>query len=90
MRRIAFNLSLLFLTVLFPVAAQKKRVAVLDFDYGTVKSSVAQIFGSDQDVGKGIADIPVSYTHLQGEICSLGQAEACPTNGPYFKWWGMR
>ena len=59
MRRIAFNLSLLFFTVLFPVAAQKKRVAVLDFEYGTVKSSVAQIFGSDQDVGKGIADILV-------------------------------
>jgi curli biogenesis system outer membrane secretion channel CsgG len=59
MRRIAFSLSLLLFTIVFPVAAQKKRVAVLDFDYGTVKSSVAQIFGSDQDVGKGVADILV-------------------------------
>jgi len=48
---------LLFLTVVLPAAAQKKRVAVLDFDYSTVRTSVAQIFGSDQDVGKGIADI---------------------------------
>ena len=59
MRRIAFSLSLLLLTIVFPAAAQKKRVAVSDFDYGTVRSTVAQIFGSDQDVGKGIADILV-------------------------------
>ena len=59
MRRIAFSLSLLLFTIVFPAAAQKKRVAVSDFDYGTVRSTVAQIFGSDQDVGKGIADILV-------------------------------
>ena len=35
----------------------RKRVAVLDFDYGTVRSSVAAIWGTDQDVGKGIADL---------------------------------
>jgi curli biogenesis system outer membrane secretion channel CsgG len=46
-------------TVLVPAEAQKKRVAVLDFDYSTVKTSVAQLFGSDQDVGKGIADMLV-------------------------------
>jgi len=59
MRRTTLSLCVLFLTILFPAAAQKKRVAVLDFDYGTVKSSVQQIFGSDQDVGKGIADMMV-------------------------------
>lgn len=40
-------------------AAQKKRVAVLDFDYATVSSHVAAIFGTNQDVGKGISDILV-------------------------------
>jgi curli biogenesis system outer membrane secretion channel CsgG len=40
-------------------AQDKKRVAIMDFDYGTVRTYVAQIFGSDQDVGKGIADILV-------------------------------
>jgi curli biogenesis system outer membrane secretion channel CsgG len=40
-------------------APQKKRVAVLDFDYGTVRSNVAAIWGTDQDVGKGIADMLV-------------------------------
>jgi curli biogenesis system outer membrane secretion channel CsgG len=38
---------------------QKKRVAVFNFDYGTVRSYVTAIFGSDVDVGKGIADLVV-------------------------------
>lgn len=40
-------------------AERKKRVAVFDFDYGTVRSYVAGLFGSDVDVGKGIADLIV-------------------------------
>jgi curli biogenesis system outer membrane secretion channel CsgG len=40
-------------------AGPKKRVAVMNFDYGTVRTSVAAIFGSDQDVGKGITDMLV-------------------------------
>jgi len=40
-------------------AQQKKRVAVMNFDYGTVRSTVASIFGTDQDVGKGITDLLV-------------------------------
>jgi curli biogenesis system outer membrane secretion channel CsgG len=40
-------------------AQQKKRIAILDFDYGTVRSYVASVFGADQDVGKGIADLMV-------------------------------
>jgi curli biogenesis system outer membrane secretion channel CsgG len=38
---------------------KKKRVAVLNFEYGTVSSSVAQIFGTNVDIGKGIADLLV-------------------------------
>jgi len=37
------------------VAQEKKRVAVLDFDYATVKTAVQAYFGTDQDVGKGIS-----------------------------------
>ncbi|HUK25338.1 MAG TPA: CsgG/HfaB family protein [Terriglobales bacterium] len=40
--------------------ARKKRVAVFDFDYATVHSSVAAIFGQDVDVGKGICDLLVT------------------------------
>jgi len=39
--------------------ARKKRVAIMDFDYATVHSAVASMFGSDVDVGKGIADLLV-------------------------------
>jgi curli biogenesis system outer membrane secretion channel CsgG len=39
--------------------APKKRVAVFNFEYGTVSSSVAAIFGTNHDVGKGIADLLV-------------------------------
>ena len=50
-----------FFLLVASCAAQdtRKRVAVLDFDYGTVRSSVAAIWGTDQDVGKGIADLLV-------------------------------
>src|ERR1700689_4592528 len=39
---------------------RKKRVAVFDFDYATVHSSVAALFGQDVDVGKGISDLLVT------------------------------
>jgi curli biogenesis system outer membrane secretion channel CsgG len=37
----------------------KKSVAVLNFDYSTVQSGVQAIFGTNQDVGKGVADLIV-------------------------------
>ncbi len=45
----------------------RKRVAVLDFDYGTVRSYVAQIWGTDQDIGKGIADLLVQKLVQDGK-----------------------
>lgn len=41
-------------------AGPKKRVAVMNFDYGTVRSYSQAIFGSDQDIGKGISDMLVT------------------------------
>ena len=38
---------------------RKKRVAVFDFDYATVRTGTAALFGTDIDVGKGIADLLV-------------------------------
>jgi curli biogenesis system outer membrane secretion channel CsgG len=43
-----------------PATGRKKRVAVFDFDYATVHSSVAALFGQDVDVGKGISDLLVT------------------------------
>ncbi len=39
--------------------AQKKRVAIMNFDFATVQSNVAAIFGANTDVGKGVADLIV-------------------------------
>lgn len=44
------------LLIALPSTAQKPKVAVMDFGYGTVKTTVAAIFGTDQDIGKGIVD----------------------------------
>jgi len=46
--------------------ARKKRVAVLDFDYATVRSDAAALFGSDVDVGKGITDLLIKYLVKDG------------------------
>ncbi len=43
-----------------PLSAQaRRRVAVMNFEYGTVSTAVAQIFGTNVDIGKGIADMLV-------------------------------
>jgi curli biogenesis system outer membrane secretion channel CsgG len=57
--RVVCVLAFMAVTCAAQQAPQKKRVAVLDFDYGTVRTSVAAIWGTDQDVGKGIADMLV-------------------------------
>jgi len=38
---------------------RKKRIAVMDFDYHTVESNASAIFGTNVDVGQGIADLLV-------------------------------
>lgn len=40
-------------------AQQKKRVAVFDFDYSTVQTTSAAVFGTNLDIGKGISDLIV-------------------------------
>ena len=47
-------------------AQQKKRVAVMNFDYATVQSGVQAIFGTNQDIGKGIADLLVDKLVTDG------------------------
>jgi curli biogenesis system outer membrane secretion channel CsgG len=41
------------------VEGPKKLVTIMNFDYGTVQNYVQQIFGSNQDIGKGISDMLV-------------------------------
>jgi curli biogenesis system outer membrane secretion channel CsgG len=49
-----------------PRPARKKRVAIFDFDYATVRSNSAALFGSDIDIGKGISDLLVKYLVKDG------------------------
>jgi curli biogenesis system outer membrane secretion channel CsgG len=41
-------------------AGRRPRIAVMDFDYATVHSYSSAIFGTDVDIGKGIADLLVT------------------------------
>jgi curli biogenesis system outer membrane secretion channel CsgG len=47
-------------------AERKKRVAVLDFEYGTVRSQAQALFGTDVDVGKGMTNLLVKYLVKDG------------------------
>src|SRR2546430_7553824 len=50
-------------STLFPYTTlfrSKKRVAIFDFDYATVQTSTAALFGTNVDVGKGISDLLVT------------------------------
>ena len=52
----------------------KPRVAILDFDYGTVQSTSAAMFGSDIDVGKGISNLLVTDLVRSGSYSVIERA----------------
>jgi curli biogenesis system outer membrane secretion channel CsgG len=61
MRKFVISNTLALLLALTAAAQpQKHRVAVLDFGYGSVMTSVQAIFGSNQDIGKGIVDLLIN------------------------------
>jgi curli biogenesis system outer membrane secretion channel CsgG len=70
MKRLALLVTLA--AVAAPAAAQtsapgtRKRIAVIDFDYATVHSYVHDIWGSNVDVGKGVADMLVNQLVRNG------------------------
>jgi curli biogenesis system outer membrane secretion channel CsgG len=52
-------------------AQHKKRVAVLNFDYATVQTAVAGVFGTTVDVGKGISDLLVQQLVTDGKYSMI-------------------
>src|SRR5213593_1922946 len=58
-----------------PAPSVRRRVAVLDFDYGTVHSSVTGIMGSDVDIGKGVATMLVSELAQNGTYTVMERAQ---------------
>ena len=76
-------MSLVLLLVLSapgPAAAQSqdlpraKRVAILDFDYSTVRTATAALFGTDIDVGRGISDMLVTSLVNDGTYTVIERA----------------
>ena len=59
MRRFLSATLFMLLSVLFAHAQSKPRVAVMNFDYATVRSESSALFGTDVDIGKGITDLLV-------------------------------
>ncbi len=55
-------------------SGRKKRVAVFPFDYGTVQTYSAAAFGSNVDVGRGIADLTVKYLVQDGTYSVIDRA----------------
>ena len=56
------------------VSNHTKRVAVLDFDYSTVRSNAAALFGTDIDVGRGISDMLVTSLVNEGTYSVVERA----------------
>jgi curli biogenesis system outer membrane secretion channel CsgG len=68
MRKIFAAFSVLVCSNLGFAADQKKSIAILDFDYSTVQSGAAAIFGTNQDIGKGVADLLVEKLVKSGQF----------------------
>jgi curli biogenesis system outer membrane secretion channel CsgG len=72
MRRLLF--TILVLTSIAS-AQDKKRVAVMNFEYGTVQSGAAAIWGYNYDIGKGIADMVVDRLVKDGSYSVIERKE---------------
>ena len=53
----------------------RRRVAVLDFDYATVHSTVTGVWGADMDIGKGVAAQLVSELAQNGTYSVMERAQ---------------
>lgn len=56
-------------------AQNKTRVAVMNFEYGTVQTGVSGVFGSNVDIGKGIADMLVDRLVKDGSYSVIERKE---------------
>jgi len=75
MKRLLGTIVLIIVLVPTGWAQTKKRVAVMDFDYATDRSSVDAIFGTDTDVGKGITDLLVTRLVSDGDYSVIERKE---------------
>ncbi len=58
-----------------PTQAQKKRVIIDEFDYSAVMTSVQAVFGTNQNIGKGIRAMLVTRLSQQGNVVVVERAK---------------
>ncbi len=78
MRRFLLIILFLGFSISWASAQTKPRVAVLSFDYGTVRSESSAIFGTDFDIGKGITDLLVEKL-VNGGVFSVIERKVLDT-----------
>jgi curli biogenesis system outer membrane secretion channel CsgG len=74
MRRVLFTI-LVLASIASAQTPTKTRVAVMNFDYGTVMSGTSAVFGTNVDVGKGIADMLVDRLVKDGSYSVIERKE---------------
>jgi curli biogenesis system outer membrane secretion channel CsgG len=57
-----------------PAVPAKRRLAIEEFDYSTVKTSIQAIFGTQEDIGKGIRALLTNRLQQAGKISVLERA----------------
>jgi curli biogenesis system outer membrane secretion channel CsgG len=72
MQRLLFTILVL---ASMAMAQNKTRVAVMNFEYGTVQTGVSGVFGTNVDVGKGIADMLVDRLVKDGSYSVIERKE---------------
>jgi curli biogenesis system outer membrane secretion channel CsgG len=72
-----FLVCLVALAASIPATAQgqKKRVAVMNFDFTAVQNDVIAIFGNRQDVGRGVSDLLVDRLVTDGRYSVIERKE---------------
>ena len=75
MKRVVCGIAICLMFTAGAEAQRKRRVAVMNFDYATVRSSVQALWGTDQDIGKGIADMLVDRLVNDGVFSVIERKE---------------
>src|ERR1700739_265405 len=78
MKKFLFTILVLASMLVFASTASaqnKTRVAVMNFEYGTVQTGVSGVFGTNVDVGKGIADMLVDRLVKDGSYSVIERKE---------------
>ena len=78
MRKLLLIVSFICMFVPLMYGQTKPRIAVMDFDYATVRSAGRAMFGTDVDLGKGIADLLVEKL-VNGGVFSVIERKANDT-----------